>query len=118
MQCICVDAADPSELARFWEQVLGWRRTHDSGAEVVLETPAGSAEDGVAPDLLFLRVPEAKSGKNRLHVDLRPTEQTDELKCPRKWGNSSRRNADVGIADSARQPQPSMGSVPVDMRAC
>lgn len=80
MQCICVDAIDPSELARFWEQALGWRRTHDAPAEVVLEPPAGSAEDGVAPDLLFLRVPEGKSGKNRVHLDLRPVDQQAELK--------------------------------------
>ena len=45
----------------------------------MLEPPAGSPEDGVAPDLLFLRVPEAKSGKNRLHIDLRPKDQAAEV---------------------------------------
>lgn len=78
-QAVCVDAREPSELASFWEGVLGWRRTHDDGGEVVLEPPAGSPEDGVAPDLLFLRVPEAKSIKNRLHIDLRPDDQDAEV---------------------------------------
>lgn len=47
--------------------------------EVVLEPPAGSREDGVIPDLLVLRVPETKSVKNRLHLDLRPQDQDIEV---------------------------------------
>ena len=78
-QCICVDSTDPGRIASFWEQALGWRRTYDSADEVVLEPPAGSPEDGVSPDLLFLRVPEEKSVKNRLHLDLRPDDQAAEV---------------------------------------
>ena len=78
-QCICVDSTDPSRIAPFWEQALGWRRTYDSPDEIVLEPPAGSPEDGVSPDLLFLRVPEEKSVKNRLHIDLRPDDQDAEV---------------------------------------
>ena len=78
-QCICVDSTDPARIASFWEQALGWRRTYDSADEVVLEPPAGSPEDGVSPDILFLRVPEEKSVKNRLHLDLRPDDQAAEV---------------------------------------
>ena len=78
-QCICVDSTDPGRIASFWEQALGWRRTYDSADEVVLEPPAGSPEDGVSPDILFLRVPEEKSLKNRLHLDLRPDDQAAEV---------------------------------------
>ena len=78
-QAVCVDCLDPSTLATFWEGVLGWRRTDDDGDEVVLEPPAGSREDGIAPDLLFLRVPEGKTVKNRLHIDLRPDDQAAEV---------------------------------------
>lgn len=46
---------------------------------MVLEPPEGSDEDGVAPDLLFLRVPESKTVKNRLHIDLRPDDQAAEV---------------------------------------
>jgi hypothetical protein len=60
IQCLCVDTTDPSELATFWEGVLGWRRTYADEDEVVLEPPAGSTEDGVVPDLAFLRVPEER----------------------------------------------------------
>ena len=78
-QCVCVDATDPSKLADFWQQALGWRRTYEEPDEVVLEPPEGSPADGVAPDLLFLRVPEDKSVKNRLHIDLRPDDQSAEV---------------------------------------
>ena len=78
-QCVCVDSTDPRRVAPFWEAALGWRRTYDTEDEVVLEPPAGSPEDGVAPDLLFLKVPEDKSTKNRLHIDLRPEDQAAEV---------------------------------------
>ena len=80
-QCVVVDCADPEPVATFWAAALGWRRTHVSGdgGEIVLEPPVGSAEDGVAPDLLFIRVPDPTPGKNRLHLDLRPLDQATEI---------------------------------------
>jgi hypothetical protein len=79
IQCLTIDTTDPPRLAGFWAAALGWRRTHDSDEEVVLEPPAGSPQDGVSPDLLFVRVPERKAGKNRLHLDLRPKDQAAEV---------------------------------------
>jgi hypothetical protein len=79
MQCLVVDCVDPGVVAGFWEAALGWRRTYDTADQIVLEPPAGSAEDGVAPDLLFLRVPDPTPGKNRLHLDLRPEDQESEV---------------------------------------
>jgi predicted enzyme related to lactoylglutathione lyase len=79
IQCLCVDTTDPAGLAGFWQAALGWRRTFEKDDQVVLEPPAGSREDGVVPDLLFLRVPEMKGGKNRLHLDLRPEDQAAEV---------------------------------------
>ena len=79
IQCLCVDSPDPAKIASFWEAALGWRRTFDEPDQVCLEPPAGSPEDGVAPDLLFLRVPEGKGVKNRLHLDLRPKDQAAEV---------------------------------------
>jgi hypothetical protein len=79
IQCLCVDALDPTAQGRWWAEALGWRITHDEPDECVLEPPEGSPQDGVAPDLLFGRVPEGKSLKNRLHLDLRPDDQAAEL---------------------------------------
>src|SRR3954452_9203601 len=80
-QCVVVDCADPDPVATFWAAALGWRRTHVSadGGEIVLEPPEGSPEDGVSPDLLFIRVPDPTPGKNRLHLDLRPLDQAAEV---------------------------------------
>ena len=92
-QCLCVDSTDPRRTADFWEAVLGWRRTHESDQEVVLEPPEGSAEEGASPDLLFLRVPEGKTLKNRLHLDLRPDDQAAEVARLESLGAT---RADVG----------------------
>ena len=99
IQCLCVDTTDPSRLAGFWQAALGWRRTFDKDDQVALEPPEGSREDGVVPDLLFLRMPGEKSGKNRLHLDLRPDDQAAEV--ARLEGLGARRvdigqGADVG----------------------
>jgi len=93
IQCLSIDAADPAGLATFWQSALGWRRTFEEDGQVVLEPPEGSKEDGVAPDLLFQRVPEEKAGKNRLHLDLRPEDQAAEVARLEALGA---RRADVG----------------------
>jgi hypothetical protein len=93
IQCLCIDTTDPAGLASFWEAALGWSRTYDKDEQVALEPPEGSREEGIAPDLLFLRVPEDKAGKNRLHLDLRPEDQAAEV--ARLEGLGARR-VDVG----------------------
>jgi hypothetical protein len=93
IQCVCIDTTDPGALATFWEQALGWRRTFDEPDEVCIEPPEGSREDGVVPDLLFLKVPETKVVKNRLHIDLRPEDQAAEVERLEQLGA---RRADVG----------------------
>ncbi len=64
----------------FWSEAIGWRIAFDDPDEVALEPPADSPEVGVVPDLLFLRVPESKTLKNRLHMCLRPDDQATEVK--------------------------------------
>ncbi|MEO7260163.1 MAG: VOC family protein [Jatrophihabitantaceae bacterium] len=93
IQCLCIDTTDPARLATFWQSALSWRRTHEKEDEVVLEPPAGSSEDGVVPDLVFLRIPEQKAGKNRLHLDLRPQDQAGEVDRLEQLGA---RRVDVG----------------------
>jgi hypothetical protein len=90
---VTVDSKDPSALASFWELALGWRRTYEEAGEVVLEPPAGSPEDGVAADLVFVRVDDDKVVKNRVHLDLRPDDQAAEV--ARLEGFGARR-VDVG----------------------
>ncbi|MFF0345077.1 VOC family protein [Kribbella sp. NPDC004875] len=62
------DAADPRLLARFWAAALGYV------IEPGFDEPDGSGiidPDGVGPAIGWLRVPETKTAKNRLHLDIR-----------------------------------------------
>ena len=79
MQAITSDAADPAALSRWWASVLGWRVTYEDDDQSVVEPPAGSREDGVVADLLFVKVDDAKAGKNRVHLDLRPDDRDAEV---------------------------------------
>ena len=96
IQCFNLDSPDPFRTASFWQQALGWRRTYETADEVVLEPPAASRQDGVAPDLIFLRVPEGKTLKNLWHPDLRPTDQAAEVARLESLGAT---RVDVGQAD-------------------
>ncbi len=63
---LVVDATEPTRMARFWAAALGWEV-----AKEVAVWPAGfTYPDPVALPLVFVCVPEAKSGKNRVHLDL------------------------------------------------
>jgi predicted enzyme related to lactoylglutathione lyase len=79
-QSVVIDAYDAPALARFWAEVLGWRITLEDPDEIELQPPAGSPEEGLVPDLLFLPVRDEKTGKNRLHIDLRPENQDEEVR--------------------------------------
>jgi catechol 2,3-dioxygenase-like lactoylglutathione lyase family enzyme len=98
IQCVCIDTSDPPAAAGFWQEALGWRRTFEQEDEIVLEPPEGSPEDGIAPDLLFLRVPEEKAVKNRLHLDVRPADQAAEVTRLESLGAH---RADVGQGSGA-----------------
>jgi len=64
---LAIDCHDPPELARWWSRLLGGTVEVDADGFATLHTPGGLAID-------FARVPEAKSVKNRLHLDLRSTD--------------------------------------------
>ena len=86
IQCLTIDCHDPKLLGEFWQQVLSWRITHESDTEVVLEPPDGSPLENVAPDILFLKVPDKKVVKNRFHLDLRPDDRDAEVARIKKLG--------------------------------
>jgi hypothetical protein len=65
---LCIDCHDPHTLANFWSEVLGYESNIEDGI-VFIESPPGSG-----PDILFLVVPEDKVVKNRIHIDVNPTD--------------------------------------------
>lgn len=77
---ISIDSTSPFETAQFWAEALGWKIAEDGDDdEIAVQPDPGSPEFGVLPDILFLRVPETKTVKNRLHLDLRPADQIAEV---------------------------------------
>lgn len=76
----CIDAADPIAQARWWEQVLDDFHVVPEGSmnddEAELRGPGGRW-------LVFLKVPESKSVKNRMHMCLRPAGATRDAEVDR-----------------------------------
>jgi hypothetical protein len=92
---ITFDCADPAALAAFWAEVLGydiapppgdfttWDEALDAWGVPPEARNSRSAlvdPDGERPRLFFQRVPEGKTAKNRVHLDIRaaPGQQGDE----------------------------------------
>src|SRR5262245_48459156 len=73
-----VDTGDPARLARWWAELLGWNIVEEGEAGGALEAPHERPEHGGA-QLWFFRVLDAKTTKNRLHLDLRPDDQEAEV---------------------------------------
>ena len=73
---ITFDCADARALASFWSTLTGWNVYYDDDPEVVLAP--SFPYDGTG--MLFIPVPEGKTAKNRVHLDLSPEEGTrDEM---------------------------------------
>jgi hypothetical protein len=71
---LCVDSHDPIALGQWWAKALDWPICQIEDGEVLV----ARGED-VYPALLFLRVPDEKTVKNRLHIDLAADDQAVEV---------------------------------------
>ena len=69
---ITFDCADARALATFWSGLTGWHVFHDEDPEVLVAPHFPN--DGTG--MLFIPVPEGKTAKNRIHLDLAPEEGT------------------------------------------
>jgi len=92
---ISVDCANPMLLARFWCEALDYEVREEEAGLVSIGSPA---ENKSAIVLTFAQVPESKSIKNRLHLDVRPhgAQQQEEVDRLLSLGASY---ADVGQDD-------------------
>ncbi len=96
---VIVDCRQPGLLAKFWCAVLDYRVIEASSDLVEIAAWDPSAEailDGpVPPTLVFVRVPEPKTVKNRLHMDLSPTDRGRDEEVERLLALGARR-VDIG----------------------
>lgn len=77
---VTLDCADPYGLASFWSKVTEWPisdKDEPGDPEVLIEAPSP------VPGMLFIRVPEGKMVKNRVHFDWMPTERTRDEEVDR-----------------------------------
>jgi hypothetical protein len=82
LKALCIDCADPWTLAHWWADVLGYSVRphtdddvawlHDHGFERIEDDPAIALDprDGVGPTVWFNKVPEPKTVKDRIHLDV------------------------------------------------
>lgn len=78
-----IDSADVRAQARWWADVLGWQVIYEADDEVVIVPPHAVAEAETpwvarAQGWIFVPVPEGKSVKNRVHIDLAPYSGDDQ----------------------------------------
>ena len=71
---LVLDCADPQGLAEFWAPALGYANLGVVGSYAVLLPSSGRP----GPKLLLQRVPEPKTTKNRMHLDIEASDIESE----------------------------------------
>ncbi|NYV75251.1 VOC family protein [Streptomyces sp. UH6] len=96
---LVVDCRDPERLAAFWCAVLGFTVIDRSEDKVEIGSWVPTVEEVRArqmpPTLVFVRVPEGKAAKNRLHLDVSPVDGSTDEEVARLLGLGAAR-VDVG----------------------
>jgi len=87
---LAIDCADPGGQAQFWCSVLDYEVQDEDGGVVTIGSatvPEGKNRRGpVPPVLTFAHVPEGKIVKNRVHLDVNPTDRSQDEEIARLIG--------------------------------
>ena len=101
---LAIDCADPRGLAGFWCSVLDYEVKDEDEGIVTIGSPGVPGDEDrlgpVPPTLTFARVPEGKTVKNRLHIDVNPTDREQDEEVRRLLDLGARR-VDVGQGDES-----------------
>jgi hypothetical protein len=91
---LAIDCADPGALARFWCSALDYQVQGEDDGVVAIGSPMvpeGKNRLGpVPPVLTFAHVPEGKTVKNRVHLDVNPTDREQDEEIARLVGLGAR----------------------------
>ena len=81
---VVVDCRDVAAQSTWWGAALDWKKVYEAEDEVVLVPRHATSDlvesmpwEQVPPGLVFVSVPEGKTVKNRLHLDLAPHTSDD-----------------------------------------
>jgi hypothetical protein len=101
---IAIDCHHPRQLAEFWCAVLDYRiiEERDDLVEIAGWDPSVEAirAGPVAPTLVFALVPESKTVKNRVHIDVSPIDRDRDEEVQRLLGLGAR-HVDVGQGEQS-----------------
>ncbi|HEX2756292.1 MAG TPA: VOC family protein [Candidatus Limnocylindrales bacterium] len=73
---VVIDVADHDAVVPFWEAALGWTVQRINDQFVGLRAPA---DEAIGFDILFQKVPEPKTSKNRAHIDFDAADMEAEV---------------------------------------
>jgi hypothetical protein len=90
---LVIDSADPAGLAEFWAAVLDYEISEREDDLVVI-----ASRDRSGPGLTFVKVADPKTVKNRVHIDLNPTDREQAEEVERIVALGARR-IDIGQGD-------------------
>ena len=91
---VTIDCAEPGRLAEFWIRALDMEVGFDVGEFVML-----APKNGNGPSIGLQRVPEPRTGKNRVHVDLVAEDRAAEV----------RRLVELGATEHGEHSAPGLG---------
>ena len=102
IRTITVDCVDWSGQVRFWSQATNLVEDPDNpnnpgDPEGLLRSPEGALA------LLFIPVPEAKSVKNRVHLDLQPTDSSRDAEVDRLRAAVTVAEAEISVSIGAEE---------------
>jgi hypothetical protein len=107
---LCVDCHDSKRLADFWCQVLDYRVIDEDESDGLVEIASWQLDVAVIrqgpvpPTIVFIRVPEGKTVKNRIHIDVSPIDCTMQEEVERLIALGARH---VDVGQHERTPPPS-----------
>ncbi|MFV0462657.1 MAG: VOC family protein [Nostocoides sp.] len=102
---VVVDCRDVHAQAHWWAQTLGWPVVFEADDEAVIVPPAIAENPGaqtlqdwlaLGQGMVFVPVPESKTIKNRLHIDLAPHTSQDRAAEIADLESRGARRVDVG----------------------
>jgi catechol 2,3-dioxygenase-like lactoylglutathione lyase family enzyme len=103
---LIIDCHDPEALAQFWCAVLGYEvvdRDEDEGLVEIGSwhpTAEGFRQGAQPPTLVFVTVPEGKTVKNRIHIDVSPIDSSQEAEVERLLALGAR-HVDIGQGEQS-----------------
>jgi len=97
IETVTIDAVNPAALADFWSAALGWGQRIDEDGDIWIEPDVSHPEFNRSRPLLITRVPEAKQGKNRFHLDLVPDDHEREVERLEALGATRPSIGQIGV---------------------